>query len=304
VSSALPPKPEVPRGIEPQQHRNRDSWVWRYRLRWRAPATSRRLVEEFATVEDALDFRAHLRLAARGSVLDELGRGRMLLRDFVENEWWPKDAGRRLERNTLETYAPVWNVHIGPRLGHLQVRQLKAPAVQALKKRMESDGVGAPTTRRALAIPQATCRYAIAQGERSSSPVREVRKPAVRRKLEIVAISPTQVESLRRALSNDPAGQLLVTLIAYQGLRPEEALALTETQRREEHAADRAKERRQPDRPRSKRRPAGNGRDSRSPELFGQVCGYRAVPAGGPRRGAARSQAALSACRWSPLARL
>src|SRR5215212_1879543 len=136
----------------------------------------------------------------------------------------PKDAGRRLERNALETYAPVWNVHIGPRLGHLQVRQLNAPVVQAFKERMEADGVGPPSTRRALAILQAICRYAIAKGELSSNPVREVRKPAVRRKLEIVAISPTQVESLRAALANDPAGQLIVILIAYQGLLPRKRL--------------------------------------------------------------------------------
>ena len=77
-----------------------------------------------------------------------------------------------------------------------------------------------------------TSRYAIAKGEQSGNPVREVRKPAVRRKLEIVAIRPTQVESLRRALADDPAGQLLVTLIAYEGLRPEESVALTETRRR------------------------------------------------------------------------
>ena len=222
-------------------------------------------------MEDALDFQAHLRLATRGGVLDELGRGRVLLRDFVENEWWPKDAGRRLERNTLKTYAPVWNVHIGPRLGHLQVRQLNAPVVQAFKEQMESDGVGAPTTRRALAILQAICRYAIAKGELSSNPVREVRKPAVRRKLEIVAISPTQVESLRRALADDPAGQLLVTLIAYEGLRPEEALALTETHRRKSTLLIEQKNVDGQIVPGQKRRRAGNGRDSRSPELFGPV---------------------------------
>jgi len=143
--------------------------------------------------------------------------------------------------------------------------------VQAFKERMEADGVGPPTTRRALAILQAICRYAIAKGELSSNPVREVRKPAVRRKLEIVAISPTQVESLRAALADDPAGRLLVTLVAYEGLRPEEALALTEAHRRQSTLLIEQKNVDGAIVPGQKGRRSGDGRDSRSPESFGPV---------------------------------
>jgi integrase len=267
-----PAKPTVPRGTEPRMRRGANGeWVWRYRVRWKDPGTGKRLAEEFDTVDEALDLRAHLRLASRSGALEQLARGRVLLRDFVRDEWWPKDAGRRLQHNTLKSYAPVWNVHLEPRLGHLQMRQLTPPVVQAFKEAMEQDGVGAPTIRRAMAILQAICRYAIAKGELTSNPVREVRKPVVRRKLAVVAIAPAQVETLLYEFGDDRRSRMLVTLVAYEGLRPEEALALEASHCRratlliEQRNVDGRIEAGQ------KRTRAAAVRDSRSPELFAPV---------------------------------
>jgi len=113
---------------------------------------------------------------------------------------------------------------------------------------MEQDGVGTPTTRRAMAILQAVCRYALAKGQMTSNPVKDVRKPTVRRARAVVAVGPGQVERLRTVLlegyieirvgkdgstrrvehAADPVSAMLVSLLAYVGLRPEEALALEE----------------------------------------------------------------------------
>lgn len=252
MPSSLPPgapkRPTTPRGVEPVLRRGeRREWAWRYAVRWTDPITKRRKVEEFNTVGEAEDFRAHLRLARRRGALEDLTRGERSLIDFVEQEWWPNYAARELERNTLLTYAPVWNRHLHPRLGHLQLRQITSPAVQQFKVDMINDDVGLPTVRRSMAILQSICRHAVTLGETSINPVREVRKPAVTRQLAVVAISPTQVEKLRRLLEDgyteirtgkdgktrteinhapDPVSAALVSLLAYEGLRPEEALAL------------------------------------------------------------------------------
>ena len=242
-----PPRPDTPRGIEPRLRRASDgSWRWRYRVRWQDPATNQRRVEEVDTVEEALDVRAHLRLARRRGLLEELTRGEITLAAFFETEYWPNDARRNLQLNTRKTYLPVWYGHLKPRLGHLWLRELNPPTIQLLREQMEEDGIGAPTIRRAMAILQAVCRYALVRGELSANPVKDVRKPPTPRALAVVGISPRQVESLRvvfikgfvehLTLKNgqtrqiphnaDPVSAMLVSLLAYEGLRPEDALAL------------------------------------------------------------------------------
>lgn len=238
-----PPRPRTPRGVEPVLRRAKSGeWTWHYRVRWKDPVTGKRKVEEFRTVGEAVDFWSHLRLSRRRGVLEDLTRGETTLREFVEESWWPKYAAKQLEHNTLKTYAPVWNRHLAPRLGHLQLRQIIPPVVQTFREEMEADGVGSPTTRRAMAILQGICKYAVTAGEIKINPVREVGKPPVTRQLAIVAISPDQVEILRALFLNgfvfknekghevhrgpDVLSATLVSLMAYEGLRPEEALAL------------------------------------------------------------------------------
>jgi integrase len=167
---------------------------------------------------------------------------------FFETEYWPKDAQRNLALNTRKSYLSVWYAHLKPRLGHLQLRQLTPPTIQTFREQMEEDGVGAPTIKRAMAILQAVCRYALAKGEIAANPVKDVRKPSVKRARAVVAISPNQVERLRALLLDgyvevrvgkdgvarrvahapDSVSAMLVSLLAYEGLRPEEALALEE----------------------------------------------------------------------------
>lgn len=242
-----PPRPQTPRGVEPVLRRDhRREWVWAFSVRWKDPISGRRKVEEFPTTAEAEDFRAHLRLARRRGALDDLTRGERTLIDFVENEWWPNYALTELQRNTCLTYAPVWNRHLHPRIGHLQLRELTPPKVQELKTAMIGDDVGLPTVRRALAILQSICRHAVTLGEMKINPVREVRKPAVTRQLAVVAIGPDQVEQLRALFVHgyverrvnahgkaieikhppDVMSATIVSLMAYEGLRPEEALGL------------------------------------------------------------------------------
>lgn len=245
-----PQRPNTPRGIEPRLRRAKDgAWVWRYRVRWTDPTSRTRKAEEFDTPGEAVDFWSHLRLARRRGTLEDLTQGETTLTEFVEESWWPKYAAKELQRNTLKGYAGVWNRHLAPRVGHLQLRLLSPPVVQQLRENMESDDVGAPTIRRALAILQSICRYAVTAGELKTNPVREVRKPAVTRQLAIVAVSPAQIEKLRALFLNgytfenakghevhrgpDVFSATLVSLLAYEGLRPEEALALEDRHQRD-----------------------------------------------------------------------
>ena len=95
-------KPKVPRGVEARWHTGRA--VWTFRVRWTDPVSGERRSQEFDTVDDALDYKAYLRLARQRGALDELSRGRVVLSAFVEDDWWPNHAGRRLSRHTLNAH--------------------------------------------------------------------------------------------------------------------------------------------------------------------------------------------------------
>src|SRR4051794_37525049 len=124
MTEKRPPKPDTPRGVEPRLRRTPEGdWVWRYRVRWKDPATGRRTVEEVDTIQEALDVLAHLRLAKRRGDFSDLGRGRETLRDFV-TEWWEGYAKANLARSTRKTYATLWNRHGLERVGHLELRQV------------------------------------------------------------------------------------------------------------------------------------------------------------------------------------
>jgi hypothetical protein len=113
-------KPKVPRGVEARWHVGRA--IWTFRVRWTDPVSGERRSQEFDTADDAVDYHAYLRLARRRGALDELRRGRVVLSEFVEDDWWPHHAGRRLSRHTLTAYAQVWNRNLLPRVGHLELR--------------------------------------------------------------------------------------------------------------------------------------------------------------------------------------
>jgi hypothetical protein len=139
------------------------------------------------------------RLARRRGVLSELDLGPELLVDFAA-EWWERFAKHELAKNTRATYASIWNGHLLPRVGHLQLRQLTPGVVDQLKSDLREDGVGAPTIRKTLSLLQAMLRQAVAWDRLRLDPVKQISKPKAPRQRAVVALRPYQVESLRDVL--------------------------------------------------------------------------------------------------------
>jgi excisionase family DNA binding protein len=143
MSDDSPPRPDTPRGIEPRLRQGPDGPVWRFRVRWRDPRSGRRLVEELDTVADALDFRAHLRLARRRGVLSELDRGSGRLDAFVER-WWTSWAAHNLTRPTLRVYANVWNLHACRASGRCRCARSPRPQSTSCAPRSSATASGLP----------------------------------------------------------------------------------------------------------------------------------------------------------------
>jgi integrase len=76
-----------------------------------------------------------------------------------------------------------------------------------------------------LAILQGILERAVEWQRISVNPVRVIQKPVVRRLRTIRALPPAVVEEIRSGL--EPRDATLVSVLAYSGLRPGEALALT-----------------------------------------------------------------------------
>lgn len=210
-------------GIENRRRARRDgSLYWTYRVRWTDHA-GRRRSDEFDTQKDAIDFRAQLRLAKRAGQVAALDQGRETLAAFIE-EWWNDWAKQNLEAKTRKTYATIWNRHGLRRIGHLELRHVTPRVVTQLRRDLEQAGVGAPTIRTLMAILQGVFARAVEWERAPANPVKSVRKPRARPSRAVEPLAPHTVEALRDQLGQRDA--TLVSVLAYAGVRPEEALAL------------------------------------------------------------------------------
>ena len=208
-----------------RRRKNGESYVV-WRVRWTNEAGVKRC-STFDSERDARDFEARLRLLRRSNDLASLDAGRETLAEFVQ-QWWELEASSRLERATLQGYASHWNRHVLPRLGHLQLRQITPLVLTNFRASLEREGVGSETIRRTLVLLQSIFARAVEWQRVATNPVRAVRKPRARRRRAVVPLAPQAIEMIRAHMLGRGRrdGAMIVSLLGYAGLRPEEALAL------------------------------------------------------------------------------
>jgi integrase len=221
------PKP-IP-GVEIRERRPRGGEVlYSYRVRFKN-ARGKRDQRSFDTAQDAQDFRARLRLLKRTGDLAVLERGNEALERFM-GDFWRLYVETRLETSTRKKYRCLWNVHINRRLGAMELRQITPLVLSEFILELEEAGAGAATIRSCLGLLQSMFARAVEWDRASVNVVKLIAKPRVRRKRTIKPLRPIDVEALRRQmLLNSDHGlrdATLVSVLAYAGLRPEEALAL------------------------------------------------------------------------------
>ncbi len=137
-------------------------------------------------------------------------------------------AGPNLERATLRAYAILWNGHALPRLGAIPLRELTPQTIAHFRADLEQAGVGVEAIRKTMTMLQGVLQRAVEWGRVPSNAVKMTRKPPKQLRPAVEAIPPERIE-VRRALLLE-RGRLrdaaLVSVLAYAGLRPQEALAL------------------------------------------------------------------------------
>ncbi|MFL5846330.1 MAG: tyrosine-type recombinase/integrase [Solirubrobacteraceae bacterium] len=146
-------------------------------------------------------------------------------------EFWPvwaADARERLARSTMREYERLWNRRLEPQFGARPLEGIKPRDVSAWRSQLLAAGVGPEAARYAMVLLQSIFSIAIEWGEASANPVSVVRKPRQGRRKAVRPLPPEDVERLRSQMltRNDHRSATLVSVLAYAGLRPGEALAL------------------------------------------------------------------------------
>ncbi|MCW3038293.1 MAG: site-specific integrase [Solirubrobacterales bacterium] len=199
--------------------------VWR--VRWRDDQ-GRNRSKVLGRKRDAEAFDAEVRRLKRTRELGHLDAGKQTLSALGE-DWWRLYAAGNLARATQESYASAWDTHVLPCIGGMELRHLDTAAVLQFRADLEEAGVGPYAVRKSLAVLHVVLARAVEWGRIPNNPATSVRKPTVKRKRAVVPLTPADVEAIRARLLEQ--GRLrdatVISVLAYAGLRPGEALALT-----------------------------------------------------------------------------
>lgn len=129
-----------------------------------------------------------------------------------------------LAPTTRAVYAGLWNAHVAPNIGGVPLRDLTPEVLEAWRADLEAAAVGPQSVRKTLVLVQTVLERAVARGRMLQNPAKLASKPAAAATRAPVHITPARVERIRAAMR--PRDATLVSVLAYAGLRPGEALGL------------------------------------------------------------------------------
>lgn len=152
-----------------------------------------------------------------------LDAGRISLAEYVSGTW-AKAYGSQLALATRTRYGYVYDKHILPELGSLSLRELTPEVIARWQAERLAAGGGPFAVREALKLLGAILQRAVEAQHIEINPVRAVRRPALPHRSEVRPLAPITVERMRAAGS--PRDATLISVLAYAGLRPGEALGL------------------------------------------------------------------------------
>lgn len=153
--------------------------------------------------------------------------GKETLNDFAR-DWFTMYARPNLAPKTLEVYADFWDRHILPRMGSVPLREISPMVVERFQADLRAAGLGHATIIKTMSLLQGVLGRAVVWERIRSNPAAVVRKPTQTRRRVVSPPAPRAVEVLRwyflrRGQRRDA---VLVSMLAYAGLRPGEVLGL------------------------------------------------------------------------------
>ncbi len=241
--------------------------VWR--VRWR-DVSGRNRSKVLGRKRDAEAFDAEVKRRRRTGELAAMDGGRETLDEYVTGVWSRAHAAH-LARRTREIYSSLYDLHIGPRLGEMQLREIDPEIVATFQGQMIAEGVRPHAIQKSMTLLGAILQRAAESRRILYNPQRVVRKARLPHSTEVRPLAPATVERLRAAC--DLRDATIVSVLAYAGVRPGRAAApQVERRRRADSARERTEDRRSAQCPLAE--PAGRrprGVESRIRRLPGQA---------------------------------
>lgn len=193
--------------------------VWR--VRWRQQGRNR--ARTFSTRRDAADFDAEVRRQRRAGSLAALDAGAETLGGYVTDTWASTHAATLAPKTRLH-YASLYDHHLRPHLASIPLRDISPETISRWQADRLAAGAGPVAVRHSMDLLGSVLEHAFVAGRIAENPVRRVKKARRPRREEVRPLSPRTVEAMRAALGQRDA--TLVSVLAYAGLRPGEALGL------------------------------------------------------------------------------
>jgi len=181
-------------------------------------------------------------------------RGGPTLGQWISERWAPEHASN-LAQSTRERYAGAYNVHIAPWLDELPLRELTVARLRGWQTERIRAGVRPGTIHKCRTVLSSILRHAAESEAIPANPLSLVRAPKSQHRDAVEPLAPAAIERIRAVIRDPPArviaasqvGQrqrrpyeldppgepatwqrdaLIVSLLAYSGLRPGELRAL------------------------------------------------------------------------------
>ena len=198
-------------------HKRGDGWRVRYldgdRHRSRA----------FDLKADAQAFDQEVRRRKQRGSLRTLTAPAQTLDSYVTEVWAPIHAAALAPASrTLYTWA--YDTHVSPPLGAMALHTITPAIVARWQAGLVAQELGHETVRKARNVLSGILRVAVETEILDRNPVAAVRAPVAPMRDEPTVLAPARVEAIRAACG--PRGAALVSVLAYAGLRPQEAYEL------------------------------------------------------------------------------
>jgi integrase len=193
--------------------------VWR--VRWRQHGRNR--ARTFSTRRDARDFEAEVRRQRRAGSLPTLDAGTQNLGEYVTGTWAASHAATPAAKTQLH-YASLYDYHLRPYLGSIALREITPEVIGRWRADRVASGAGPVAIRHAMDLLGSMLEHAFVGGHLSANPARRVKKARSPRREEVQPLAPGTIEAMRVAV--DARDATLISILAYAGLRPGEALGL------------------------------------------------------------------------------
>ena len=199
------------------QKRSKGAWRvrWKEGDRWRS--------RTFTTKKDADLFDGEVLRRRRLGSLADLDAGLETLDSYVTGTWAISYAST-LSTKTKKTYWCLYDAHLSPSLGDVPLRDLTPDMIGRWQQDRLAAGAGPASVRQSLTLLGSILQRAVESSRISRNPARLVRKTKMPRRAEIRPLAPATIEVMRAA--STPRDSMLISLLAYAGLRPGEALGL------------------------------------------------------------------------------